>query len=236
MAASASFESEYILGLLSSENEVFLIREQGDWFLVERNKLMNIFMRKLAKDFLSRNPLTLLPGNAAIEEKLIQLSSEQFYVIYIDINNFKAYNDAYGFLAGDNMIKKIGFTLQMISSRMRERVFLGHVGGDDFVMIVWNISFEEIKTLLFEILTKLTKALSELYSPEDVKRGYFESIDRDGKPAKFPVARASIVALKGCPNLSELSRKAATLKRQAKTLPKAAALLETVNGFLTISN
>ncbi|MEN3034110.1 MAG: GGDEF domain-containing protein [Aquificaceae bacterium] len=197
---------------------------------------MNFFIKKLAREFLDRNPLTFLPGNRAIEEKITQLSSESFYVIYVDIDNFKAYNDAYGFLCGDNMIKKVGFTLNMIASRAQERIFVGHVGGDDFVIIVSNTSFEEIKLLTSEILVKLTRALAELYRPEDVQRGYFESLDRNGKPAKFPIAKASIVAVIGKANLLELSRKAATLKVHAKKLPKASAVIETVNGFLTITN
>ena len=78
---------------------------------------MDLFYKEHSKELLDKNPLTQLPGNAAIREKIEELSKreEYFYVCYLDLDNFKAFNDTYGFYLGDQMIKKVGLFLSPVS-------------------------------------------------------------------------------------------------------------------------
>ena len=96
----------------------------------------------------NQNPLTELPGNKIIEQHLKDCLEKQQNksVIYIDIDNFKAYNDVYGFEKGDMVIK---FVSQLLKEYISENVFVGHIGGDDFVVIS---NFEEAENICSELL------------------------------------------------------------------------------------
>lgn len=162
------------------------------------------------------NPLTGLPGNHMIDEKIEGLigNKEPFAIIYFDLDNFKAYNDAYGFSNGDLMIKAVSEILTSVSLRDD---FCGHVGGDDFVMITKG---DRTEKLCEEIFEKFVQRSRSLYSREDCERGYIVSKNRKGLVENFPLASLSAAAItnrnKNFDSIQELSLVIAKTKKQAK--------------------
>ena len=162
------------------------------------------------------NPLTGLPGNHMIDEQIEQLlgNTEPFAIIYFDLDNFKAYNDAYGFSNGDQMIKMVAKILTEVSD---QNDFCGHVGGDDFVMITRGDRTESVCKEIFSNFSQLSRSL---YSKEDCERGYIISRNRKGYIESFPLASISAAAItnrsQNYNSMEELSLVIAKTKKQAK--------------------
>lgn len=221
-----------------SDWEVFLLRrEDGALKVIERHELIDYIHRKLSKVLLDSNPLTQLPGNRSIEERIKRLgdSNSEFYLCYLDIDNFKAFNDAYGFYAGDQMIKRVAFLLKDFEKKHAGKVFVGHIGGDDFVLIMWGMTQEEIKDLLLGLLRELKESLLEFYSTEDRERGYFVARGRDEEIREFPLADVSMVLVKGSSDPLDISKRSAQLKKKAKSHRGSVLVVENLNEILTIS-
>ncbi|MCM2266631.1 MAG: response regulator [Elusimicrobiales bacterium] len=141
---------------------------------------------------LAANPLTFLPGGPAIEEEVSHRIKTGLPLgfFYIDIDNFKAYNDNYGYLNGDNAIKQAAALFTEIQNEFAsENVFVGHVGGDDFVMMSDPGRAEEIAKL---IATRFDALAPRLYNKEDRERGYTSSKDRMGNVRQFPLMSLTI--------------------------------------------
>ena len=105
--------------------------------------------------------------------------------MYLDLDNFKSYNDVYGFENGDMMIKAVA---KCIEEACKKGEFIGHVGGDDFVVISNDYNLEEI---FYQITDRFHLCLKELYSPEDYDRGEIYSQNRHGESEVFPLASIS---------------------------------------------
>ena len=139
------------------------------------------------------SPLTGMPGNFQISdelERLVQDSSARFAVVYADLDNFKAYNDKYGFLRGDEAIKATARLLNVaLARRPGEPQFAGHIGGDDFVLIV---SPDEAEPLASDVCASFDEMAPALYDAEDREVGYIEVPDRQGSMLRFPVMTISL--------------------------------------------
>jgi len=144
------------------------------------------------KHYVHTNPLTGLPGNPDIEyviRRKIQ-NLEKFAVAYIDIDYFKSYNDSYGWLAGDIVIRRTSeIILDVIEQNSEEDSFVGHLGGDDFVAVILPERAEELAQA---IITKFDRRIPEVYPPSDRKRGYIIQRDRQGNLYCFPLLSISI--------------------------------------------
>lgn len=140
----------------------------------------------------SLNPLTKLPGGPIIEEhtkKRIETNPD-FAFEYIDIDNFKAYNDVYGYSKGDNIIKFLAkIIIDSIKSFSPTDYFVGHVGGDDFVVIVPNNKSTKITE---EIISKFDKEILQYYNEEHRRLGYITSVDRMNNKKTYPIMTLSI--------------------------------------------
>ena len=138
------------------------------------------------------NPLTLLPGNVPIFEYLDQLIADQqsFTVAYCDIDNFKPYNDVYGYGEGDKVIKLIADILRTNSHPCDD--FIGHVGGDDFIVV---FSSNDWMQRCKNILADFEQQIPDLYNNEDVSRGGILSQSREGEERFFPIMTLSIGAV-----------------------------------------
>lgn len=134
------------------------------------------------------NPLTGLPGNSLINEKIKELirTQQSFSIAYIDMDNFKAYNDAYGFSNGDKMIRMLA---ECMKRNCLGGEFLGHVGGDDFVIIKKG---GDMIPLLGAIADDFANNIQSLYKKEDRERGYIVSRNRRGEIEKFQIVTISI--------------------------------------------
>ncbi len=141
------------------------------------------------------SPLTGLPGNVQIQAEIKKrlLKKEQFAIMYIDLDNFKAYNDIYGFLNGDEIIK---FTGKCISNHLHdtelENNFVGHIGGDDFVAITSNIECENVCQ---DIILEFEKGIIKYFNEEDIEKGYLEVPNRKCIIEQFPLTSISIAVV-----------------------------------------
>ncbi len=170
---------------------------------------------------LDANPLTKLPGNVSILEEIQARldSGKPEAICYIDLDNFKAFNDKYGFERGDEALK---MTARILLIAMREVGtpvdFLGHIGGDDFVLITTPAVVEK---LCQKIVTELSRTAASLYDEEDLRQGYILSKDRDGNPRQFPLLTISIGVVtneqKPIKHVAEVAQLGAELKHWAKT-------------------
>ena len=145
-----------------------------------------------AQEMRSESPLTGLPGNIRILEFLGSLvSAEQpFALLYADLDNFKAYNDHYGFLRGDDALRFAARCIQETALDVGgEDVFVGHLGGDDFVVVCPPDSSER---LCKELLERTAREFPSLYEPEDRERGYIEIENRQQQVERFPLLSISI--------------------------------------------
>lgn len=130
-----------------------------------------------------QNPLTELPGNLLIEEEIEKVlqHAEPYTVVYFDLDNFKAFNDVYGFEKGDMAIKELARVLRL---NMSEGDFIGHIGGDDFVAVFRHYNCEY---LCSRIVRDYEERVHRYYSPEDRSNGYIETLNRRGEKERFPL-------------------------------------------------
>lgn len=138
------------------------------------------------------SPLTGLPGNVQIQTEIKKrlLKKEEFAILYFDLDNFKSYNDLYGFAKGDEIIK---FTARTITRNIHrsssEDSFVGHIGGDDFIAIVENVDYEQICK---NVIKEFDENVLQYFTDEDAQRGYVEVANRRGIIEQFPLTSISI--------------------------------------------
>lgn len=162
------------------------------------------------------NPLTGLPGNVIIEETLencISLNKE-YCVLYFDIDNFKAYNDVYGFENGDKIIKILA---KAISSNISQDGFIGHIGGDDFIAIICSWDIEKLCENIIKDFDLLALAC---YEERDLSNGYITAQNRHGVEEKFPLVSVSIAGItnkrREFVNIYALAKESSKLKKKCK--------------------
>ena len=173
---------------------------------------------KRNKQKMDSNPLTRLPGNPSIQSRVEQEIAEKhkFAVLYCDLNNFKSYNDKYGFAAGDRVLLATS-RLLIDAARQDPGSFVGHIGGDDFI-IVCNLEYAE------PIAQQIVKAMKQLapafYDETDRKQGFMLSVNRKGKTEKFGLLSIGIGivhnSLKPLTSFAQVSSIGAELKCLAK--------------------
>jgi diguanylate cyclase (GGDEF)-like protein len=167
------------------------------------------------------NPLTGLPGNLAIEQEInrrLTREDERFACCYFDLDNFKAYNDYYGFEKGDECIRWVAQLLIEVSEELgRDDDFVGHVGGDDFIYITSPDNFESICQTVCD---RFDSQVGRLYNDVDRNQGYIEVTNRREEMQRFPLMAMSVgVATNKHRSLSsplQVAEIASELKRAAK--------------------
>ncbi|HOJ71846.1 MAG TPA: GGDEF domain-containing protein [Syntrophorhabdaceae bacterium] len=138
------------------------------------------------------NPLTRLPGNISIDREIHNrlLNREEFAIAYADLDNFKPFNDRYGFGRGDEVIKATGrLILNIVKNKQPSGSFVGHIGGDDFV---YMMNYDSIEDASKEIINAFEIIIPTFYDIEDRERGFIESTDRQGNKRLFPLMTISI--------------------------------------------
>jgi diguanylate cyclase (GGDEF)-like protein len=158
---------------------------------LELEARINMHLRRSQRDG-EASPLTGLPGNHAIEAMIQEriASGGKFAVCYVDLDQFKAYNDHYGFLQGSEVIKMTSEAILAAVERFgREEDFCGHIGGDDFIVIT---TMERAGLISEEIIRLFETAIPEYYEEPDAERGFIESFDRIGVPRHFSMMTISI--------------------------------------------
>ena len=168
------------------------------------------------------SPLTGLPGNVQIHAELKKrlFNKEDFGVLYLDLDNFKAYNDVYGFIKGDEIIKFTARTIvKNVHALKNNDCFVGHIGGDDFVAIISKTNYDEICQ---NIINEFDSEILNYFTEEDRKRGYIEVANRRGILEDFPLTAISIGVVDVEPdrfdNILEIGEVGAQVKHSAKTI------------------
>jgi EAL domain-containing protein (putative c-di-GMP-specific phosphodiesterase class I)/GGDEF domain-containing protein len=179
---SNNFESIGIIITKDSEYYGFLSPRAIITIMNEENLL---FARE-------QNPLTKLPGNTMIEKYITDASksNEKYLLCYFDLDNFKAFNDVYGFRNGDRVIQLFA---DILRKNLPVEFFKAHIGGDDFFAGVKSNEKEEFSfiTDVDNVVSKFTNDVIEFYSQDDKQRGYILSKDRDGNKKQFPLLSVS---------------------------------------------
>jgi len=164
------------------------------------------------------NPLTGLPGNVVIEDSISKLILEkkEFSLLYFDINDFKAFNDTYGFENGDRILSFTASVIQKYTCLYKES-FLGHIGGDDFVVIILGHDAYE---LCQNIINEFDSNISNFYNKDDRENGYIQSFNRNNNEENYPIMSLSIALVtdknKTYANIYELTEDAAKIKKKCK--------------------
>jgi diguanylate cyclase (GGDEF)-like protein len=147
---------------------------------------------KRNKEFREVSPLTGLPGNARVRREIgdRMRAGGEYSVGYIDVDRFKSVNDVYGFDRGDEFITALARSLQRAAGKTgKPSIFLGHIGGDDFVFICTP---EQVLPLTKRTVTDFEQAADRLYEPKDAQRGFIEVPDRRGNKQKAALVTLSI--------------------------------------------
>jgi diguanylate cyclase (GGDEF)-like protein len=178
----------------------------------------------------SLSPLTRLPANLSIEADLRKRmdSGAPFAVLYLDLDSFKAFNDVYGFPRGDEAIKLVAsVAVSVVHRRGTEADFVGHIGGDDFIVVTTPDRSEEIAG---EIIATFDGDIRALYSSQDLRQGYIETRDRRGTLNRFPVMSLSVAIVtnehRPFENYTQIGEAAAELKRYAKSISGSTVVKE----------
>ena len=218
IVVSSKSSKEHRIKILQESVEYFIKKPVDEEYLYYTVKNLN---RLLA---INRriSPLTGLPGNVQIHAELKKRLSrkEPFCVLYLDLDNFKAYNDVYGFLKGDEIIK---FTANVILECIHRDVeggsFVGHIGGDDFIAIVPTLKCEKICQ---DIIACFDSRVLDFYTPADIDKGYIEVANRKGIIEQFPLTSISIgvvvVDKNRFYNMLEIGEVGAQVKHAAKSV------------------
>jgi diguanylate cyclase (GGDEF)-like protein len=176
------------------------------------------------------NPLTGMSGNSDILREISRrlAETERFAVLYPDIDSFKSYNDHYGFLRGDDVIKTLAtIILEVLEERPSNHHFAGHVGGDDFVILTEPALAESIAE---EITKRFDAAIPALYDPADRDQGWIESVERSGKILRTPLVSVSIGIVIAEPGSyaspAAVAARASEVKGVAKRMPGSKWVLD----------
>ncbi len=158
----------------------YLTKPADEDEIVARVKLL----LKRSQQKMDSNPLTHLPGNPSIQARIEReiATGKPFAVLYCDLNNFKSFNDKYGFEAGDRVLKATADTI-VAAAKQDPNSFVGHIGGDDFIVVS---CFDKAESIAQEIAAQIDKMAPTFYSPEDQAQGYMVSTNRKGEVEKFP--------------------------------------------------
>ena len=195
----------------SKEHRIQILKESVEYYIKKPVNAQYLYytIKNLSR-LLTINrrisPLTGLPGNVQIHAELKKRISnrEQFSVLYLDLDNFKAYNDVYGFLKGDQIIKFTADTIvRCVHEYIHEGAFVGHIGGDD-------------------IIANFDANVTKFFTDEDVEKGYIEVANRKGIIEQFPLTAISIGVVEADEgrfnNMLEIGEIGAQVKHSAKSV------------------
>ncbi len=180
-------------------------------------------LKHLEETNLDTSPLTRLPGGTTIEAIMEERISagEDIAFCLMDIDNFKAYNDHYGYARGNDLIQATADIIQKaVTEHGEEGDFIGHIGGDDFVVITGTSSYENICEAIVETYDD---AIPDFYNDSDRERGYIVGENRQGEEVQFPLATISIAVVTNAGNKElnhiQFGEEAAEMKEFAKSKP-----------------
>ena len=218
IVVSSNSEKEHRIKILKESVEYYIkkpVNAQYLYFTIKNLSRLLTINRRIS-------PLTGLPGNVQIHAELKKRISnkEIFSVLYLDLDNFKAYNDIYGFLKGDEIIKfTADTTLKCIHEHVSNGSFVGHIGGDDFIAILPIVNCEKVCE---SIIATFDSEVGRFFTEEDAEKGYIEVANRRGVIEQFPLTSISIGVVEAdkgrFTNVLEIGEVGAQVKHLAKSI------------------
>lgn len=206
----------------------FLITEDGRYLGIGMGQdLLRAITQMQIEAARYSNPLTLLPGNVPINEHIERLleSGQPFHACYCDLDNFKPFNDVYGYRKGDEMIQMTARILSFSCDPKHD--FIGHIGGDDFILLMQS---RDWRTRCDAGLAAFAQAVGSLSSDEHRWSGGYETEDRQGRKVFHPLPTLSIGAVQvdpaGFGSHHEVSRAASEAKKMAKRIAGNSLFIE----------
>ena len=231
----AYFLSKMILIPIRKLNEATYAISQGDFNIrvpiVRDDEIgqlagsfneMSVALQRIRDEAKGSNPLSGLPGNITIAREIDEglVAGRILAVLYCDLDNFKAYNDKYGFSKGDEAILYSRDCLISIAKRKdMKNVFVGHEGGDDFVVIC---DYEYWETYAKSFITTFDRGIYQFYNSVDARNGFIESVNRKGERQRFPLMSISVAVV---------SNKVRPFKRHAEMIQVAAEVKKYVKSM-----
>ena len=206
-----------LTGLNFGADDFFYSRWDTELFAAK----LNMIIKRSHRD-LGVNPTTRLPGTSIIEREIARRikGGEKFAACYGDLDDFKAYNDYYGYHYGDSLIKMTSEIIRDVVFTSTPNSFVGHIGGDDFVFIIPS---EKIDLVCGKIIEIFDRMIVRRYKKEDLTRGHIVTENRRGKKETFPIMTLSIAVLINNERMfrhqGEISHMIADLKKYTKSLP-----------------
>ena len=218
IVVSSNSEKEHRIQILKESVEYYIkkpVNAQYLYYTIKNLGRLITINRRIS-------PLTGLPGNVQIHAELKKRISnkEEFSVLYLDLDNFKAYNDIYGFLKGDEIIKFTADTIMTsIHSLIPNNSFIGHIGGDDFIAIVPTLNCEDVCK---DIIANFDANVVRFFTEDDVEKGYIEVANRKGVIEQFTLTSISIGVVEAdmgrFANIIEIGEVGAEVKDRAKSV------------------
>ena len=225
MVLTARHDADFKLRAFASQVDDYMTKPfNGDELLAR----IRTQLRHLRETSLS--PLTALPAGLRVEHAIAaQLRSPRpWAILYLDLDHFKAYNDVYGPLRGNDLIRLLGrVTSECLVAEGNATDFLGHIGGDDFILVTTP---DRMERLCRAIVTAWENESRGYYAPEDAARGAIIAHDRQGQPQVYPLAGISIGVVtnlhRSITTMEEFSRIAAEVKLMAKGIPSSSYYID----------
>ena len=218
IVVSSNSEKEHRIEILKESVEYYIkkpVNAQYLYFTIKNLSRLLTINRRIS-------PLTGLPGNVQIHAELKKRISnkEDFSVLYLDLDNFKAYNDVYGFLKGDQIIKFTADTIiRCVHAYVPDGSFIGHIGGDDFIAILPILHCEDICE---SIISNFDSQVVKFFTEEDADKGYIEVANRKGVIEQFALTSISIGVVEAdkgrFANMLEIGEVGAQVKHLAKSI------------------
>ena len=206
----------------------------GEWQKELFSAKLKTVVRRNQRD-LGVNPSTRLPGTSIIEKEINRRISEgeEFALCYADLDDFKAYNDYYGYLYGDKLIHLTSQIIREIVYKNCQDGFVGHIGGDDFIFI---IPAEKVDNICSRVVRTFDEKVITRYKAKDIKRGYIITQNRKNKLERFPILTLSISVeinrKRMFKHTGEILRMLNDLKKYTKTLPGSKYIIERRKKYL----
>lgn len=207
---------------LNFQNSLGIFITNSDKYLgfINLNSLLTMSYKRNIEIATNQSPLTKLPGNKQIEKfiansfKNIQINTT--HIIYFDFNDFKPFNDIYGFRQGDRAILIFS---ELLQKRYPKNSFIAHIGGDDFFVGLTDFAFEDVFELTLDIQNEFKYSAKNLYSNEDKELGYIVSKDRFGTTRNFNLLSVScaIVEINCKSNILNFDDTLNSMKKESKS-------------------
>ena len=206
---------------LKSNDSLGIFITQSDKYkgFINLNSLLTLSYKRNIEIATNQNPLTKLPGNNQIEkfiEKTFKKNQKNItHIIYFDFNDFKPFNDIYGFRQGDRAILIFS---ELLQKRYPRDTFIAHIGGDDFFVGLRNHEFNEVFNLSFEVQNEFRNTAENIYSKKDKENGFITSKDRFNMERRFDLLSVSsaIIEINSKSNISNFDNTLNILKKASK--------------------